>query len=161
MQHAVLWKLVRSLWRYVKPRSTLFHPVKVDYNPVSREMATGLSAHTLAWSRLHSEESHAVESKRNFGGIEIIELIISFLAGLMLSVYFANKDAPKGPSVNPGPPGWTSYGCYQDGNPRTLSHTDGSIQFSNMTVALCTSACGSNGYTLAGVEYSGECYCVC
>lgn len=90
-----------------------------------------------------------------------LELIRPFLAGLMLSVYFANKDAPKGPSVNPGPPNWTSYGCWQDGNPRTLSHTDTSIQFSNMTVALCTSACGNNGYTLAGVEYSGECYCVC
>ena len=28
-----------------------------------------------------------------------------------------------------------------------------------MTVALCTSACKSGGYTYAGVEYSGECYC--
>lgn len=83
-------------------------------------------------------------------------------AGNYLSIYFANKDAPKGPQVNPGPPGWTSYGCWQDsGNPRTLGHTMGDIQFSNMTVALCTSACKDNGYALAGVEYSGECYCVC
>lgn len=26
-----------------------------------------------------------------------------------------------------------------------------------MTVALCTAACKTAGYTLAGVEYSGEC----
>lgn len=83
------------------------------------------------------------------------------IAANMLTVYFANKDVPKGPSVNPGPANWTSYGCWQDsGNPRTLSHSMGDIPFSNMTVALCTSDCASNGYTLAGVEYSGECYCV-
>lgn len=28
-----------------------------------------------------------------------------------------------------------------------------------MTVALCTQACQTEGYVLAGVEYSGECYC--
>jgi WSC domain len=28
-----------------------------------------------------------------------------------------------------------------------------------MTVALCTSACKSAGYSLSGVEYAGECYC--
>jgi hypothetical protein len=28
-----------------------------------------------------------------------------------------------------------------------------------LTVALCTQACQAGGYILAGVEYSGECYC--
>lgn len=28
--------------------------------------------------------------------------------------------------------------------------------FSNLTVAGCTTACGSAGYTYAGVEYAGE-----
>lgn len=44
-----------------------------------------------------------------------------------------------------------------DGNPRTLANgvaTKGGG--SNMTVALCTSACSAAGYTLAGMEYAGE-----
>ncbi|KAF7193724.1 WSC domain-containing protein [Pseudocercospora fuligena] len=77
-----------------------------------------------------------------------------------LTVYFANKDAPKGPSINPGPSNWTSYGCWTDSNTRTLRKaTQMPGGFSNGTVAGCTSACGAAGYTLAGVEYAGECYC--
>lgn len=76
-----------------------------------------------------------------------------------LSVYFANKQAPQGPKVNPGPSNWTSYGCWTDGNPRTLPNrlqTPGDE--SNMTVALCATAAAASGYTLFGVEYAGECY---
>ena len=29
----------------------------------------------------------------------------------------------------------------------------------SLTVALCTTACKNSGYTYAGVEYAGECYC--
>ncbi|EME81961.1 uncharacterized protein MYCFIDRAFT_165158 [Pseudocercospora fijiensis CIRAD86] len=78
-----------------------------------------------------------------------------------LTVYFANKDAPKGPSINPGPSNWTSYGCWTDGNTRTLRKV---MQmpggFSNGTVAGCTSVCGAGGYTLAGFNgwYDQGCY---
>ena len=78
----------------------------------------------------------------------------------LITIYYANKPAPKGPVTNPGPPGWTSYGCWIDGATRTLGHQ---IQVSggapNMTVANCTAACGAAGYTLAGLEYASECWC--
>ncbi|ETN45954.1 uncharacterized protein HMPREF1541_00136 [Cyphellophora europaea CBS 101466] len=51
---------------------------------------------------------------------------------------------PTGPATNAGPPGWGFVGCYTD---------------SNMTVANCVAVCAANGYTISGVEYSGECYC--
>lgn len=81
-------------------------------------------------------------------------------AGNFLSIYYANKPAPAGPQVNPGPPGWKSYGCWLDGNPRTLANgVNVPGGGANMSIALCTAACGSAGYTLAGSEYAGECYC--
>ena len=57
--------------------------------------------------------------------------------------------------------GWNSLGCYTDNvQTRTLTHT---VQISGggnaMTVEQCQGACTAAGYKLAGVEYSGECYC--
>lgn len=75
----------------------------------------------------------------------------------LLTTYYANEPAPQGPTTNPGPPGWTLYGCVTDGATRTLANT---IQVegggSNMTVAGCTTACTAAGYQLSGVEYAGE-----
>lgn len=73
----------------------------------------------------------------------------------------AGGSSSSGPSVNPGPAGWGSLGCYTDSTgARTLTTgvavTGGA---SAMTVALCTSACKSNGFKYAGVEYASECYC--
>ncbi|KAI2464975.1 WSC-domain-containing protein [Annulohypoxylon bovei var. microspora] len=48
-------------------------------------------------------------------------------------------------------------GCVADGSPRTLSGY--SFQASNMTVEFCTATCKAQGYPLAGLEYSQECYC--
>jgi hypothetical protein len=54
-------------------------------------------------------------------------------------------------------PAWSYLGCYVDSvNARTL----GNAIYGNanvMTVELCQSSCKSGGYTLSGVEYSGEC----
>jgi hypothetical protein len=54
-------------------------------------------------------------------------------------------------------PVWSYLGCYVDSvNARTL----GNAIYGNanvMTVELCQSSCKSGGYTLSGVEYSGEC----
>lgn len=77
-----------------------------------------------------------------------------------LSVFHTGQTL-NGPGTNPGPPGWTSLGCYTDSiAERTLVNgvpTPGGG--SAMTIALCTSACRQAGYTLAGAEYAGECYC--
>ncbi|KAF2867866.1 WSC domain-containing protein [Massariosphaeria phaeospora] len=64
-------------------------------------------------------------------------------------------------TTNPGPAGWVSKGCYTDNvSVRALTALEqvpgGSEQ---LTVAACTSTCGALGYTLAGVEYAGECFC--
>lgn len=68
---------------------------------------------------------------------------------------------PVGPATNAGPAGWGFVGCYTDSTQaRTLINgypVQGGAQ--NMSVANCAAACGTNGYTLSGVEYSGECYC--
>lgn len=74
-----------------------------------------------------------------------------------LSVYTSGSTV----SVNPGPDGWHSLGCYTDSvHARTFTYgaaTPGG--FDAQTVAVCTSTCGSLGYKLAGVEFSGECFC--
>lgn len=74
----------------------------------------------------------------------------------LLDIYYANKPAPQGPVTNPGPAGWTSFGCYADGSTKSLAN---GVQVpgggSNLTVSSCTTACGAAGYTLAGVEYAG------
>ena len=57
--------------------------------------------------------------------------------------------------TNPGPPGWTSRGCYTDQAPRTLT-TGMAVPGgpSAMTVALCTTACKSRNFLYAGLEYA-------
>ena len=61
-------------------------------------------------------------------------------------------------SASSAPAGWTSLGCYTDSvGGRTL--TTNEYPPGQMTVELCTSTCKTAGYSLAGVEYAGECYC--
>ncbi|KAK1462132.1 WSC domain-containing protein [Colletotrichum melonis] len=64
------------------------------------------------------------------------------------------------PVINPGPLGWSSLGCQNDPGPRLLSYRTGVVAGdSKMSVLQCTNACQAAGYSLAGVEYSSECYC--
>jgi len=57
--------------------------------------------------------------------------------------------------------GWYPLGCYIDSvQARTLGNgmqVPGGANY--MTNEACTAVCQSSGYTLAGTEYSGECYC--
>jgi len=73
----------------------------------------------------------------------------------LITIYYANKPAPQGPVTNPGPQGWTSYGCIADGPNKALANQ---VQIpgggSNMTVSGCTTACSAAGYPLAGIEYA-------
>lgn len=77
-----------------------------------------------------------------------------------MTVYYANKPVPDGPAVAPAPPGWANFGCWADGPSKSLGNR---VQVqggdSNMTVENCVTSCGGAGYTLAGMEYAGECYC--
>lgn len=52
---------------------------------------------------------------------------------------------------------WTYQGCFVDGPARAL--TGSSLVSSSMTLESCTAKCASGGFTMAGLEYSTECYC--
>ncbi|KAE8454316.1 hypothetical protein EG329_005241 [Mollisiaceae sp. DMI_Dod_QoI] len=64
---------------------------------------------------------------------------------------------PSGPFVNPGVDNYTSLGCYKEATQgRALS-----VQYNlnTPTVKNCVDQCATNGYTYAGLEYGGECWC--
>lgn len=56
------------------------------------------------------------------------------------------------------PTGWSARGCLTDAPPpsRALehSHTDAAL-----TPAACIKSCAASGYTLAGTQFSKECWC--
>ena len=57
------------------------------------------------------------------------------------------------------PTGWTYQGCYSDAvSDRVLSGAS-YTNASSMTQESCITYCSSAGYSVAGVEYSDECYC--
>jgi len=51
--------------------------------------------------------------------------------------------------------GYSFIGCYLDSGSRTLPNAIPNVN----SVEECISGCSGAGYTLAGVEYYGECYC--
>ncbi|WRT66807.1 uncharacterized protein IL334_003770 [Kwoniella shivajii] len=56
------------------------------------------------------------------------------------------------------PYGWSSMGCYKEG--KTGRALDGWTYSSPaLNTATCVSYCKSKGYSMAGLEYGGECYC--
>ena len=60
---------------------------------------------------------------------------------------------------SPTQTGWNFLGCYADNvNGRTLvNQVQVAGGASAMSVEACETACKAAGYTIAGVEYSGEC----
>ncbi|KAI1789216.1 WSC-domain-containing protein [Ganoderma leucocontextum] len=62
------------------------------------------------------------------------------------------------PVQTPLPTNWSEIGCIAEGmNGRAL--TGASTTNPNMTPASCAAFCEEEGFALAGVEYSDECYC--
>lgn len=51
----------------------------------------------------------------------------------------------------------TSQGCIQEVSGRAL--TGVSTATGDMTLEKCTSYCAAAGFSMAGIEYSSECYC--
>ena len=80
-----------------------------------------------------------------------------------MNLFWNGETAPPPPETitNPGPNGWVSEGCYTDSvAARTLANqVDTTGGGSVMTIQLCVSACETAGYSLAGAEYAGQCYC--
>lgn len=69
---------------------------------------------------------------------------------------------PTGPTSVPYP-GWSKVGCYTDSTGgRALSGdltADVTAESGPMDNRKCVEACAIRGYSLAGTEYSGECFC--
>lgn len=69
---------------------------------------------------------------------------------VVLAIRQAASSAPK--------IGWNLEGCYTDSvGARTLSNNVG--VGSALTNAKCRDGCKAAGFTLAGTEYAGECWC--
>lgn len=68
--------------------------------------------------------------------------------------------APTGTS-SPVPVGWSYKGCYSDNvNARVLTGIEfADIGNHEVTNTKCTTYCDSKGYSLAGTEYGGQCFC--
>ncbi|WWC61490.1 uncharacterized protein I303_104074 [Kwoniella dejecticola CBS 10117] len=55
------------------------------------------------------------------------------------------------------PSGWSSTGCYKEG--KTGRALDGWSYSGIINTATCINYCKTKGYSMAGLEYGGECYC--
>ncbi|KAH7166532.1 glyoxal oxidase N-terminus-domain-containing protein [Dactylonectria macrodidyma] len=62
------------------------------------------------------------------------------------------------PTVTGLPDGWEYKGCYIDPPGRAMEPAPGSPSSSN-TPESCIAKCIANGFKIAGMEYSEECYC--
>ena len=98
-------------------------------------------------------------------------------AGNRLSVYTLAGGPPETSSTAPGsisivassstasasaptglPQGWSGYGCWVDGvSGRILNHQNPDDP--NLTLESCAKSCSAQGYTIAGAEYSRQCFC--
>lgn len=62
------------------------------------------------------------------------------------------------PSVSGLPTGWSYQGCYVDGlNGRDLNNQQ--PDSNTLTIQSCITACVSAGYSIAGLEFSTQCFC--
>ncbi|WVF69564.1 hypothetical protein IAT40_004342 [Kwoniella sp. CBS 6097] len=72
-----------------------------------------------------------------------------------LNIYVNNDIVP---ATTVLPTGWTTYGVVSEGtNGRALTYTLWSKN--DNTVETCAQGCAAAGYSIAGTEYSSECYC--
>ncbi|KAH9032989.1 WSC domain-containing protein [Lactarius pseudohatsudake] len=74
-----------------------------------------------------------------------------------LSLYNFTGTYPVGASVVAAAGGWTSRGCYSDSP--SMRALERRIDAGNVTVESCVSACQSQSFTIAGLEYAQECWC--
>ncbi|OAA42559.1 Galactose oxidase, beta-propeller [Metarhizium rileyi] len=66
--------------------------------------------------------------------------------------------ATEEPAATGLPPGWSAYGCWVDGvNGRILNKQ--LPDDPNLTLESCSKACSDQGFTIAGAEYSRQCFC--
>jgi hypothetical protein len=63
-------------------------------------------------------------------------------------------------AAKPDVDGWKYYGCYQDTRARVLTGIKlANIGNHQVTNTKCVAYCGAKGFSMAGTEYGGQCFC--
>lgn len=57
------------------------------------------------------------------------------------------------------PAGWNYAGCYTEGAQGRSISADQQPDNPQLTIESCIAACSAAGYTVAGMEYSTQCFC--
>lgn len=75
----------------------------------------------------------------------------------------ATSPTPSSTSSSSSIDGWSYYGCYSDSLKNGARVMTG-IEFANVgqhavTNTKCVAYCGARGYSMAGTEYGGQCFC--
>jgi hypothetical protein len=72
----------------------------------------------------------------------------------------ASGSAPTNAASQEDVDGWKYYGCYQDTRARVLSGIKlANIGNHEVTNTKCVAYCGAAGFSMAGTEYGGQCFC--
>ena len=89
-----------------------------------------------------------------------VTLVTSYVSKTSVIWTTITLPAPTGTSTS-APAGWSYKGCYSDNlNARALTGiTFADIGNHEVTNTKCTAYCGAKGYSLAGTEYGGQCFC--
>ncbi|QUC17769.1 uncharacterized protein UV8b_02010 [Ustilaginoidea virens] len=75
-----------------------------------------------------------------------------------VSTSSASASAQGGPAATGLPEGWSTYGCWVDGVSGRILNTQ-LPDDANLTLESCAKACSDAKYTIAGAEYSRQCFC--
>ncbi|KAK2590697.1 hypothetical protein QQS21_011621 [Conoideocrella luteorostrata] len=70
----------------------------------------------------------------------------------------SSSAATGGPAPSGLPQGWAAYGCWVDGVSGRILNKQ-LPDDPKLTLASCSKACSDAGYTIAGAEYSTQCFC--
>jgi hypothetical protein len=72
----------------------------------------------------------------------------------------ASGSAPTDAASQDDVDGWKYYGCYQDTRARVLTGIKlANIGNHEVTNTKCVAYCGAAGFSMAGTEYGGQCFC--
>lgn len=101
--------------------------------------------------------SATLSSSQTESSLTVSETETEIETGTESSVTVSETESPL-PSATGLPDGWAYQGCYIDPPGRAMAGAPGSPS-SSMTPQRCIATCIANGFKVAGLEYSEECFC--
>ncbi|KAJ4172166.1 hypothetical protein NW754_002354 [Fusarium falciforme] len=101
--------------------------------------------------------SATLSSSQTETSLSVSETETETETGTESSVTISETESPL-PSATGLPDGWAYQGCYIDPPGRAMAGAPGSPS-SSMTPQRCIATCVANGFKVAGLEYSEECFC--